>query len=238
MRRHRWIRLLAQGLGVTASILLAFAVDAGWDYRQDRQEEAEALARLRTGFRTNRARLIQARDEHRRILDNAILLIEEIDELRANRGHVVPDSLLPTLWNWQTYDPVNGTLVSLLASGDLGLIRNDSLRTALASWPDRVADLNEDEAIQRAAVRDHFLPLLAGSARFRRLLLPSASRLGIPPPPGKVEPVTDVLLDPRLENWLVDRIEGKASLLGVSGEIGELLGLVDRILRLLEGELA
>jgi len=228
------LRWLLQGVGVAASVLLALAVDASWEYRLARAEEQEALAQLSAEFTTNRERLGAARQRHTTIRQQALVLLSHIDSLRADPTHQVPDSLLPTLWAWHTYDPATGTLNSLIASGQLGLIQDDSLRAALASWPDRVADLNEDEVTMRDAVRDHLLPFLARSVRLRRLLVGEDRDMEIPPAPTSLGPPLDqVLLSVELENWLVDRVQGRTVLLGPNGEISDLFVLNDEILGLL-----
>jgi len=44
-----------------------------------------------------------------------------------------------------TSDPVYGVINSLISSGDIKLIRNDSLKYELTSWKDKMADLFENE---------------------------------------------------------------------------------------------
>jgi len=236
-RSSSWTRFTMQGLGVTASILLALAVDAGWGYRQDRIEEREALVQLRAEFGVNRGLLDAARAAHQRILDQAYGLVDELDRLRMDPSHDIPDSLLAALWDWQTYDPVGGTLASLIASGNLGLIRNDSLRAAVASWPDVVADLNEDEITQRGAVRDHLLPFLARHLSFRQLLEEELPPLPTAPTTGQPSDLRDALLHPELENWLIDRIQGKESLLRPGGDLDAVRLALDEILGLLDREI-
>jgi hypothetical protein len=235
--RRSWLRPLLQGLGVTASILLALALDAAWDYRQDRVEEASALRRLRGEFEVNAQRYETALAAHRRILEEARALVGAIDRLRGDPSYEAPDSLLANLWNWWTYDPLDGTLNSLIASGRLGLIENDSLRTALASWPDLVADLNEDEGNQRDAVRDHVIPSLAPLVSFRGLLRHQTDEMRLAAVELTSAEKDELLLGGLLENWLVDRIEGKTALLAPGGEMEDVGRELDRIRGLLEREL-
>ena len=56
-----WRRLFAEGAVIVASILLAFAIDAWWDGRQQRAAEREALAGLTVDFEANAGRLLHAR---------------------------------------------------------------------------------------------------------------------------------------------------------------------------------
>lgn len=231
-----WKRLVLQALAVTASILLAFAIDAWWDQWQDRTEEREAMVRLQREFETNHSRFVEARASHQRILESAVALLAHIDTLGADPLHETPDSLLPSLWNWYTYDPLQGTLSSLVSSGRLSLIEDDSLRIALASWPDLVADLNEDEYAQRAVVRDHLIPFLMRSTSARQLLSLRAQELGFHPTELDESTKRQILSNRELENWLVDRVEGKIALLGPEGEMVEVEQRLEEILELLDRE--
>ena len=63
----RWRELprwLIESVVIVVSILLAFGIDAWWDERQDRRDEAEILAGLEREFTEYRARLVAALDRH------------------------------------------------------------------------------------------------------------------------------------------------------------------------------
>lgn len=49
------------------------------------------------------------------------------------------------LTSYSTYDPSNGALTNLISSGQLNLIKNDSLRLILSKWFGEVQDVKEDE---------------------------------------------------------------------------------------------
>ena len=49
-----WKRLAAEAIAIVASILLAFAIDAAWDERNERMEEKEVLRSLQLEFEANR----------------------------------------------------------------------------------------------------------------------------------------------------------------------------------------
>lgn len=49
-----WKRLTIEAAAIVASILLAFAIDAWWEDRQNRQEEQQVLQGLHTEFEENR----------------------------------------------------------------------------------------------------------------------------------------------------------------------------------------
>jgi len=52
-----WNRLLLEGVVIVASILLAFAIDAWWDERQDRQAEGNQLLSIAAELESNAERI-------------------------------------------------------------------------------------------------------------------------------------------------------------------------------------
>jgi hypothetical protein len=221
-----WLRLLVQGLGVTASILLALALDAAWEFRQDRAEEAAEITQLQAEFTENRTRLVEARAMHLEILDDAQALLDQVDSVQVGSHKGIPAGNLLTLYGWWTFDPANGTLNSLIASGRLGLIENDDLRAALASWPDQVADFREEEEARRNLVDGYLVPRLFESVSVRSVLDPSQS----------ADLISDAVFLDQLEGWLADRIWAERLTQEPDGELGNLLDEIDRILALLESE--
>ena len=67
-------RLLLEGLVIVASILLAFAIDAGWDERQEREAERRLLVALEAEFAGHHRIIGEAEAIHRR-LGNANLAL-------------------------------------------------------------------------------------------------------------------------------------------------------------------
>ena len=60
-----------------------------------------------------------------------------------------------------TYESNSSTLNDLLSSGRLGLIRDDTLRAALAIWPTAVSDVVEDELLVVRLIESALLPYLS-----------------------------------------------------------------------------
>lgn len=141
---HRWRRYVAEGIVIVVGILVALAADAMWQYRIDRADEHTMLRELEAEFAANAQQLDSVAAEHRRGREGVRVL------LGALRGSldVPPDSirdlleLLDAPW---TFNPKLAALESVIASGQLGLIRDDSLRIELVGWPAIVEDMKEDE---------------------------------------------------------------------------------------------
>lgn len=201
-----WRYALRELVLIVAGILIALAINAAWTNRLNRQEERQALVRLQLEFSLNASRLRETRAEHEQIGSELRRLLHYVGPsgATAQTGTHPPDSLLSVLRDWWTFDPVRGTLNSLIMSGTLGLIQNDSLRIALAAWPDLVEDMNEDEREDRGAVRNHLIPLLYGTLQYRTLVDSSASAAR--DDSANVPERLDLLRSAALENWIVDRI--------------------------------
>ncbi|NNF12047.1 MAG: hypothetical protein HKN72_02420 [Gemmatimonadetes bacterium] len=157
---NTWSRFLIEGVVIVVSILLAFGIDAWWGQHQDRVAEGEAIDQLAEDFRANGLRLDTLRETHEAALDAAYEILARAGmggqpKSTARTGEVVYVSL--RAWS---YDPVLGGINSLIQSGRLGLLRNDSLRVAIAGWPDIVGDLSGDEWLETTNTFEKLGPYL------------------------------------------------------------------------------
>ena len=136
-------RLLVEGVVIVLSILLAFAIDAAWEYRGDRSRERELLSSLAQEYRTNRTTLQQT-----------IGFVEQDLELMRSFFSSDPANLVdldhPSLGNFwaalyrpQTFELASGATSAALSSGNLDLIRDPQVRELIAGWPARTDDIQE-----------------------------------------------------------------------------------------------
>jgi hypothetical protein len=137
---------LVEGIVIVGSILLALAVDQWWEDRELREAEADIIERLAEEFDANAAQLQDKAGGHERALASTEALLKVTGS--TSRGELQVDSLSTLIWDFlhtPTYDPEDGVLNSLITSGEMRIITNDDLRTALAGWPSLIRDLKEDE---------------------------------------------------------------------------------------------
>jgi hypothetical protein len=120
---------------IVVGVLAALGGDAVWQGRADVIREQELLRDLFEEFGENRERLLAD--------------IEWSQESKA-AGSAWADAMLGTtsppldsvaqLWvlasDWGRFDPVTGSLRSVIDGGELNLIRNEDLRAAVAGWSD------------------------------------------------------------------------------------------------------
>lgn len=137
-------RLFAEGTVIVLSILLAFAIDAGWESSQERQKEASYLGQLESDLENT--------------LENNALFGGRADSIDWAAARLVSsyyeleppplDSVETWLAMSNTYwvvQPRLGTVEALVTSGDIALIRDDSLRSAL---PNHLARMRAFEGFE------------------------------------------------------------------------------------------
>jgi predicted transcriptional regulator len=146
--------LVAEAVLIVASILVAFAIDAGWDRRLDRIEEQEILADLRVEFAENREAIDVIVELHRTALSSIQALYSMTPE---EVGALSPDEVTRSYTHMVRYNTFNdriGTLDGVISAGKLGLVTDPELRSLLAEWRGALDDIDEEAAMMvRAAER-------------------------------------------------------------------------------------
>jgi hypothetical protein len=141
--RRRRLNLLMRALGeigiVTVGILIAFALEAWWDDRSMSRQEQVHLRALASDFQQNvdaLKRLI-ALEENVAASSHELLLRAQAGESGSSEPLA---KLISSVFNSARYEPVMGAYEALVNSAGLTLIRDDSLRAALAQFAARVDD--------------------------------------------------------------------------------------------------
>ncbi|NNK61877.1 MAG: hypothetical protein HKO98_01605 [Gemmatimonadetes bacterium] len=138
-------RFAVEALVIIASILIAFALDAWWDNRQERARIAELLSAVADDFEREVAVLdsIVAANRGRYVVETAFLRATD-----AGAATVSADSiarLAAMTEDHQIYDPSFGALSALLSSGGLESVDDPDLRRRLAGWPAELLDLEWEQ---------------------------------------------------------------------------------------------
>ncbi|HLE31007.1 MAG TPA: hypothetical protein VJB38_00215 [Bacteroidota bacterium] len=144
---------LREGAVIVASILLAFAIDAWWDRYKSEALEQDLLVSLERGFEENirLAKAVAHEARRQQVIAGRVIAMSP-----EEAAHVSPDStymLLRALWrpNYVTIDDShvygpdlnNAALVSTLQAGQLSLLTDRRLLTALAVWQGVTQELSE-----------------------------------------------------------------------------------------------
>lgn len=153
-----WARISVEGGAIIASILLAFAIDAWWDDRQERVEERQVLLGLQEEFAAIRDRLERHKDLH---VDSLVDLEQFLNALGDGDTEAVAalaDPAFRMLLAPPTSDVGNGTLEALLSSGRLEILSSRRLRARLAAWAQVIGEVWDDQEAHAKMVYEIHIP--------------------------------------------------------------------------------
>ncbi len=125
-------------------ILIALQI-SNWNQHNLALEKEQAILKsLRNNFAYN-LKEVRAINANTKVSYNASIgLLDLIKPEEGNYTIQEVDSLIGSVLNIYTYDPVTGTIDDILKSGHLGLIHNEELKNLISNWSGMVTDLNKD----------------------------------------------------------------------------------------------
>lgn len=157
-----WQTIAVEAVAIVLSILLAFAIDAWWTEKKDRDVEHAALNALRTDFAASREQLAEVL---RSLGDGRSSFARFQSATPAELTEINPDAvrrILAGLVKNHTFDPVTATLDALANDGRLGLISDPQLLGRLSQWrsdleniEDISFELRAESILVRRAMQKH-----------------------------------------------------------------------------------
>jgi hypothetical protein len=237
-----WARLVAEGVVILCSILAAFAIDAWWEERLEREDEQRYLGSLHQEFLQSLELVVQGDAVRVRALASSKALIDQVQgAARATDESLLYDFSL--LSRPLDIIPRRAVLDDLLSSGGTLLIRSDEIRSALARYNAALKYSDQASRDAWAVWEGRIQPFLEGRVpRVDRLRFGAYSLdRGIGPENFPLKSSVNerdfdgVLADPAFEDMLAERwlrVENAVQSSTVLNEI------IEEIIRLIESELA
>lgn len=156
-----WKRLAVEAFAIVGSILLAFAIDAWWDERKERQFEQETLVGLEAEYEDHRISIERQTSNHRKQLGAIGNLMKACQSGSYNTPGMSLDDALYVLLIPVTTDLGSGVRDSLISAGRIEVLRNRELRYALSEWDSVLDEVIDGQLFSLNLVRESFIPLLA-----------------------------------------------------------------------------
>jgi hypothetical protein len=166
-----WPRLIAESGAIVISILLAFSIDAWWTERQENAREEHQIEALITEFEGNRSNLDFDLDRLREITSNLEELSNKLSSVSEGNDVEVFDRYFWSVRQGGIVDPSTGTLDAMISSGDLGLLQNESVRSALSEWSAKLDEVQTDQLTLRNFTGSELIPYLGTLGDFSSLVL-------------------------------------------------------------------
>ncbi len=240
-QKINWQRLLVEAAAIVISIIIAFAIDAWWDERQERIFEQEALVGLRADYLNHRDTLTSDRTQHLSIIQHVTGLMDAGRKGVWDSDEFSILEAITLLWNPTTTDLGNGVRDSLISAGNIEIIRDEQLRYELSDWDSAMDELTDDQNLGSKMVMEIIIPYLTRSGiSFKGAIdtfdenpmpLPSDARLL----PSNSDAITRLLSDPEFRSILEIRHELLSHALG---EYDTVIAAADSILDRIEMSLA
>ena len=147
---------------VVAGILIALQVNNWNENRKDNIEEKKILLSLHNEISNNLKNLQVVIDEKNKIIDVNLYIIENSDESGEWKSEKSLDSLMNyiSLSGW-IFVPQDGVLNEILNSGKLLIIKNELIKNEIASLPQLVSLMIEEDRQYRLDLHQYFLPFIS-----------------------------------------------------------------------------
>ncbi len=151
---------------VVIGILIALQINNLNEARKERLQEIAILIQLQTEFTSNLEQLDQKNAIRNLIINSSMVLLNYIDN--PLERHIDSINLhISTTTAFATFDPIINDLAS---SGNLRLIKNESLKQVLSFWTSEVIQLKEVELVYRDFRNDMYSPFLIENYQIRTVI--------------------------------------------------------------------
>jgi len=230
-----WRRLSIEATVIVASILLAFAIDAWWEERGERNAEVVLLERLRADYIEIESALVLVEEEHREASEACIFFMNmAVGELLPATAEVDRMIALVFLAS-RTFNPGSGAVASFHSNEGARLVRNQSLADKLLAWSGLVEELQEEEANLQKGVAERWTPYIASRVNVGPYVAALGDLMrGIPSHIATPETREPLTVDNEFMNHVLDRFKWQQIALR---DIEPVHTAVEEIITLLEKEL-
>jgi hypothetical protein len=126
-----WNKYILESIVIVASILMAFAIEAWWDYRQNIEEEREVLAFI---VDETSAYINEIEDRLESLQEDQNNFFEFYNKPHQDLISVVgsdASKYFTSFYRPSTYDLSQSTIIGIVSSGRINVIRNPKVRESL-----------------------------------------------------------------------------------------------------------
>ncbi len=150
---------------VVIGILIALQINNWNESRKDRISEQVILKQLKSEFNSNLKQLDEKIGIRDYMMNSAIQLLATIDNPSTRNIDSIEMHLAKTI-PYTTFDPI---LNDLATSGNLRLIKNDSLKALLSVWTSEIVQVTEGEQTWAKYRNEVYIPFLIKNYQVRTL---------------------------------------------------------------------
>ncbi|MGB3142480.1 MAG: DUF6090 family protein, partial [Maribacter sp.] len=126
---------------VVIGILIALQINNWNEQRMNQNKEQVILKALKTDFKAN-LDLLQRENLKSEEAYNASLTLKTLIKPDVSEFSVKQiDTLISEMFEYQTFDPIQGAIVEVLSSGQLNIIQSKQIKNDISRWSSIMNDL-------------------------------------------------------------------------------------------------
>jgi len=156
---------------VVIGILIALQINNWNEGRINQNKEQVILKALKTDFKANLNLLkrenLKSEEAYNASLTLKALIKPGVSEFSEKQI----DTLISTMFEYQTFDPIQGAIVEVLSSGQLSIIKSKELKNEISRWSSVMDDLKVDSDIINNYAFNHLIPYLSKNGRISNMLI-------------------------------------------------------------------
>ncbi|WP_157473066.1 DUF6090 family protein [Eudoraea adriatica] len=150
---------IGEVLLVVIGILIALQIN-NWNYKRlERKEEIQILNSVKNDIENTIAEFDHLNQIRAQMLSSTKSIFKLTNSMDFENREL--DSLIGLTFYRPTFNNILGTIDQLFSSGKISLIRNDSIRNFLISWPGSINDMIEEETYAMTLFQNHYYPVMA-----------------------------------------------------------------------------
>ena len=150
---------------VVLGILIALQINNWNEDRKAQKQETAIIKQMRVEFESNLKQLDEKIRSKQELMNSAIQLFKYVDEPSLRNKDSINYHLGRTI-PYSTFDPIVNDLAS---SGNLRLIRNDTLKQLLSFWTTEIVQVQEDDASWKTYRNELYIPFLISHYQLRTI---------------------------------------------------------------------
>lgn len=160
------IYAIGEVLIIVIGVLVAVQINNWNEKRKERIQETTILKQLLTDFKSNLEQLDEKIAIRKSEINSAVQLLYYIDFPKDRNKDSIDKHITETL-TYTTFDPIINDLVR---SGNLRIIKNDSIKQLLSLWTSEIVQVSEEELNWQRYRDELYRPFLIKHYQLRTML--------------------------------------------------------------------
>lgn len=156
---------------VVIGILIALQINNWNEGRMNQKKEQVILKALKTDFKANLDLLkrenLKSEESYNSSLTLKTLIKPDVSEFSVKQI----DTLISLMFEYQTFDPIQGAIVEVLSSGQLNIIQSKEIKNEISKWSSVMDDLKVDSDIINDYAFNQLIPYLSKNASISNMLI-------------------------------------------------------------------